>query len=117
MGDFCTTAGMSWEPLDGGPLWLANGQDFQHIISVDDPWPVGTLSWLEIGGVVGHFADGSLSSDRTEFTYRVEAPGSDDTVVADRARYRYWVTVPNAELSPQTDTWKWYVGEVRRKDD
>lgn len=113
----CEETGINWVAIDGPVLRMSNGQDFQHEIVVDDPWPVGTVSWLEFDGVVGHFADGVLSSDRTTFRYRVEAPGNDDTVVADRARYRFWVTVPNADLSPQTDTWKWYVGEVRRKDD
>lgn len=109
-------SGINWEPQEGGPIWLANGQTFEHEISVPDPWPVGTTSWLDIDGVTGHFVAGSLSADRLTFSYRVETPGSDDTVVADLARYRFWLKVPNAVVSG-FDTWKWFIGEVRRKDD
>ena len=71
--------GHGWEPnTNGGPLFLAAGQDFIDTMIVDQPWPAGTTSWIVIAGVSGHFADGVLSTDRTTFTYRVEAPGGDD---------------------------------------
>ncbi len=111
----CRT-GINWEPLDGGPLWLANGQDVLHEITVADPWPEGTTSWFVVEGVVGHWIDGVLSSDLRTFRYRGEAPAGDDTTVADRAAYQIWVKVPNEETSTDDD-WKWFVGEVRRKDD
>lgn len=116
MASMICRPGIGWEPLDGEPLWLANGQDFQHWIDVAEPWPVGTTSYIEIDDVVGHFVDGVLSADRLTFSYRVEAPGGNDTAVADRARYRIWVVVPNSETST-SDNWKWFVGEVRRKDE
>ena len=106
--------GINWEPLDGGALWLANGQQFEHEITVVDPFPEGTTSHIEIDDVIGHFADGVLSGDRKTFAYSVDPPGSDDTEVADRARYRIWLLEPKegGGFKP----WKWYVGEVRRKD-
>lgn len=107
--------GVSWEPLDGDLLWLANGQYFSHEISVDEPFPVGTTSWLAINGILGHFINGVLSSDRLTFTYTLAPPGSDDTVVPDRAQYEFWVVVPNTETLVD-EPWKWFVGEVRRKD-
>lgn len=108
--------GINWQPLDGDVLWLANGQDFHHEITVDDPWPVGTVSWLEFGAAPGHFADGVLSSDRLTFVYRAQAPAGDSVNVPDRTTYRFWVTVPNEALDPEVDNWKWIVGEVRRDD-
>lgn len=109
-------SGHGWEPeTNGGPLFLANGQDFIDTMIVTDPWPVGTESWIVIAGVAGHFADGTLSVDRTTFSYRVEAPGGDDTNVADRAVYQYWLSVPNA-VTGTDDNLKWVQGEVRRVD-
>ena len=107
--------GGGWQPLDGDDLWFADGQTFQHTIAVDDPWPTGATSWLQIEGTTGHFVDGVLSPDRTEFDYRVDPPGGDHTAVSDRARYAFWVEVPNTEAGTP-DIWKWFVGECRRKD-
>lgn len=107
--------GINWKPIPTPPLWCANGQDFVLTITVAEPFPEGTTSWIEIDDVPDHFADGVLSPDRRTFSYRVEAPGSDDTVVADRAGYRGWVTAPNADTGTD-DNWKWFRGEVRRDD-
>jgi hypothetical protein len=108
--------GHGWEPnTNGGPLFLAAGQDFIDTMIVDQPWPAGTTSWIVIAGVSGHFADGVLSTDRTTFTYLVEAPGGDDDQVSDRAVYQYWLKVPNATTGTDDDL-KWEQGEVRRKD-
>lgn len=108
--------GGNWEPIDGENLWFANGQTFQHWIDVDEPWPEGTTSWLDIDEVTGHYITGVLSDDRRTFSYRKEPPGGDVATVADRARYRFWVSIPNSATDTD-DLWKWIIGECRRKDD
>jgi hypothetical protein len=113
MADSCSSD-INWEPLDGGILWCADGQDFVHEIVVVDAFPPGTTSWIVIDGIAGHFVDGVLSADFKKFSYRLEAPGSD--TVVDRARYQIWVKIPNDDTST-FDDWKWFVGEARRKDE
>ena len=106
--------GLNWNALDGGPLWCANGQQFELSITVDSPFPEGTTSHIEVDGVAGHFADGVLSTDQKTFRYSVDPPGSDAPTVADRARYRIWLLEPKdgGGFKP----WKWFIGEMRRED-
>lgn len=105
--------GINWEPLDGDVLWLANGQFFSHTITVAEAWPVGTTSRIDIGGDL--FVAGVLSADRLTFTYTAAPPAGDQVNVADRSEYEIWVVVPNGETSVD-EPWKWFTGEVRRKD-
>lgn len=109
------TSGLNWDPIDGPDLVLANDMYFSHTITVVEPFPEGTTSWIQLEGVSGHWVDGVLSIDRRTFTYLLAPPGSDDTEVQDRAEYEFWVIIPNEDTEID-EPWKWYMGEVRRKD-